>query len=1802
MSAINHAGTGLVGVAEFLVTWWLQAAVLILVGGLAALVMRRRGPAVQSAIYRVTLIGVLVCPLLSQLFAGSGWSLLTIDLRSKWALQESVDDTSAQSEESLAGEVASQPALDVADVAEPEQFAGANPQFLTGSEFAHPNHVTPIPSGSDQKAVSVPVVPNGSTTSKASRGLRNSLTVITGCVVAVWLLGVLVLLSKLVCDLWSSISLRRKSFSADDVARSVCRGVAKDLQVAAPDVRVTPFLSSPCLFGHWRATVLMPEELPASSYREVFLHELAHLRRGDWLWSVLGRVATSLLWMQPLLWRLNRLSADVSEEVCDDFVLQYGGNREGYVRRLVEIAETRLPQQALAGVAMVSLPSTLTQRARRILDGTRELSTTAGRRFAATAAMVMLLVTASLGLCWIGKPQRAAAEDPVTTTDPVAGEKQAGKKDAESKDTDDTTLSIRGRVVTPQGNPFAGADVYLERNSYVRDAQRMTTETLAVAKSDSQGEFRFETDNVTSSGKHLQVAVKADGYSISTAKVAGGAIVEDPKVPIDPENLTIKLAGDTPVDGRILNTEGSPVAGVTVEVLRCGPAKSEEAVKEWIRNKRPELFNDPKARFMFYNDDEKSRTGFPTRGIVYRESSTLPDPVVSDEDGRFQLTGLGRNRKLLVRISGPSIAQEHAIVVTHEFEPFKAFSYWMDKVGQTDLTHYGAKFHFVARRTAPITGRIFDSESGKGLAGAKVAISKFAGAMGRAEGGYLHTTADAEGNFTIVGAPLGGGHRVRYLPAADDPYFQTDWELPKNGTSQAKPCELALRKVQWITGAVTDQDGKPVESIVQFFPYRENEIVKQYPNYEPRIMGKAPLSQKNTDGQGRFRIRAIPGTGVVAARLADRKKASEFLSDVPEDLLTKIGGEGMRKLHDAWSAKWYHCMREIEIPDGDEDTAIDFTLIRGLTQKIRMTDAGGKPIESVRVLGRKFPPNFEEPSESDIVNLIGIDPKHQRLLVFLHKDRKLGKAIVWDFQNRVDHVALLPCAEVRGRVVDEEGQPVAELQVNVSPTFEQDNWGRGLDAVTTDDDGKFSVLLPAGHPYRVYAYRRRGPNFSVDVKPRAGVVYDVGTVKHETKLDTNAVEATALEDDTQAAKSVRGSTLVAAGQPTKPLVFEGQVVDSDGKPIVGADLFICWSGAEADNQAIKPAGKSDADGRFRLEAKAGLAEKFSNGWIAVKHPGHALGWAVAAALETSGQLEEKFKQDALVYQRYKFLVGVNSGPIQLAADDVSVKGRLIDLQGKGIAGATIKVHTIQTGKDRTLSELEKLADTTSVTFPLIHSTVPRRFSPGDMMPPIKSGADGRFKITGIGKDRVVRFIVSGENLQTHDVYARTSGGPMRKIPMSHASEDFWQIDFFGDEVSLVVAPSRPVIGRVTDAKTGKPLAGAKINSERIYHQRMADNNVVHTRAGSANVQAISNADGSYTLHGLPPAYGTPLIVSHQDQDYLTKVVNIDTRGSGIQPVRQDLKLSKGLVISGRVVDPQTGLGVRGTFQFLSEKGKGPHHLARQRDTWSNAKGDFRVVVRRSKGVLAFRANDSSQYRLGPPPKQEVDPFAGRQRFHVTYAIDPAKVGDSVKDLKLTLEPTSRLTGIAETPDGKKLSDVFFVGRGSGFPYWRRVEDGNLVVMGLDKPRLLFAIHQPQELAASMTLSPDQGDKFRIKMQPWASIKGQLLDEEGQPLARVVISNVARGPKAFASPKEAMSSGIKYPLPLPPSNEHGSSKHVTDLNGRFEIIGMAPGFEYTLEGQYKRSLDGIDPMIARGLTLEPGEKRDLGKVILKRRKQ
>lgn len=174
-------------------------------------------------------------------------------------------------------------------------------------------------------------------------------------------------------------------------------------------VCLSPDVDGPVTFGWRRPVVLLPESFvwaDADTRRAVLTHELIHVERRDWLWTVGEEVVRGLLWFHPAIgWLIGRIQL-AREQVVDREVVRRTGSREAYLRALVEITKARLSP------AIVAAPAFLRGRhfKARIRTLLEDISMTKWRLVVSTVGMAALLIGA--GIVSISYfPLRAASQN-----------------------------------------------------------------------------------------------------------------------------------------------------------------------------------------------------------------------------------------------------------------------------------------------------------------------------------------------------------------------------------------------------------------------------------------------------------------------------------------------------------------------------------------------------------------------------------------------------------------------------------------------------------------------------------------------------------------------------------------------------------------------------------------------------------------------------------------------------------------------------------------------------------------------------------------------------------------------------------------------------------------------------------------------------------------------------------------------------------------------------------------------------------------------------------------------------------------------------------------------------------------------------------------------------------------------------------------------------------------------------------------------------------------------------------------------
>lgn len=207
----------------------------------------------------------------------------------------------------------------------------------------------------------------------------------------VWIGGVLLLLGRMALGV---AALSRWNRSATDIDCSeMVTPLARQLGVARSfTVRRSPDARIPMAWGALTPAIILPADArhwPPIRLRSVLLHELAHIRRWDYLTHVLGRVVRALFWPNPLIWMATEQSAAAQERACDDVVLQSGVAAWEYAEQILAVAKTLRHRSSPAEAVALNAGLRFKARMHALLQPTAPHRTTTRRE-------VTLILTAGL--------------------------------------------------------------------------------------------------------------------------------------------------------------------------------------------------------------------------------------------------------------------------------------------------------------------------------------------------------------------------------------------------------------------------------------------------------------------------------------------------------------------------------------------------------------------------------------------------------------------------------------------------------------------------------------------------------------------------------------------------------------------------------------------------------------------------------------------------------------------------------------------------------------------------------------------------------------------------------------------------------------------------------------------------------------------------------------------------------------------------------------------------------------------------------------------------------------------------------------------------------------------------------------------------------------------------------------------------------------------------------------------------------------------------------------------------------------
>ena len=281
------------------------------------------------------------------------------------------------------------------------------------------------------------------------------------------------------------------------------------------DLRISADVASPVTFGFRKPVVLLPANFPdldPHMQDAILYHEILHVRRGDWLFTLAEEVVRSIFWFHPAIWWLLGEIGLAREQAVDHEVIELTKSRDGYLDALLAIAGAN-PKLDLAPAPLFLRKRHLKQRVVSILKEVRMSKT---KRISTLAAGLTFLAAS----CWF-----------VTVTLPLSAQPQV------VSDAPGVTVELGGASVlhrTGVNYPDAAqkghvqgvvtAEVTLDSSGNVVDAHIVAGPTelrRAVIQSVLQWHFAMDSATLT---RRVNINFTTPPAGTQPASVAGGVL------------------------------------------------------------------------------------------------------------------------------------------------------------------------------------------------------------------------------------------------------------------------------------------------------------------------------------------------------------------------------------------------------------------------------------------------------------------------------------------------------------------------------------------------------------------------------------------------------------------------------------------------------------------------------------------------------------------------------------------------------------------------------------------------------------------------------------------------------------------------------------------------------------------------------------------------------------------------------------------------------------------------------------------------------------------------------------------------------------------------------------------------------------------------------------------------------------------------------------------------------------------------------------------------------------------------------
>ncbi|MEB0261033.1 MULTISPECIES: M56 family metallopeptidase [unclassified Mucilaginibacter] len=236
-------------------------------------------------------------------------------------------------------------------------------------------------------------------------------------VTAIYVLGLLLNMARVLLA-HRKIQTIKRAMSLGVQLQQQISAFAKKLNITQTvKVGFSQMVDVPCIVGYFKPVILLPFTLStylgSEEIEAILMHELAHIKRNDYLINLLQQVVTTLLFFNPCVLLINKIIGEERENSCDDMVVDATQNPVIYAKALFKLEQNRQNELQLA-LAVTGKKYHLLNRIERIMKTKKQIPSLR------PTLMAMLILTLSVGSLALLNPEIAQGKISVKKITPEA--------------------------------------------------------------------------------------------------------------------------------------------------------------------------------------------------------------------------------------------------------------------------------------------------------------------------------------------------------------------------------------------------------------------------------------------------------------------------------------------------------------------------------------------------------------------------------------------------------------------------------------------------------------------------------------------------------------------------------------------------------------------------------------------------------------------------------------------------------------------------------------------------------------------------------------------------------------------------------------------------------------------------------------------------------------------------------------------------------------------------------------------------------------------------------------------------------------------------------------------------------------------------------------------------------------------------------------------------------------------------------------------------------------------------------------